>query len=121
MNPSTLSFYLPLFSHHSPISSSESEDSLPRDKSYIQPSTRLQASANRRIRDAAALAKPSQAEWSELDGQFRKSLPDEWYGRRLLYRGLVMRACGEVERLDGLEITDGERRKAEELLRRAGV
>jgi hypothetical protein len=59
--------------------------------------------------------------WSELDAQFRRSLPDEWYSRRLVYRGLVMRACGEVVKLDGVEIGEGERRKAEDLMRRAGI
>jgi hypothetical protein len=32
-----------------------------------------------------------------------------------------MRACPEVEKLDGLEIKSGERKKAEELLLRAGA
>lgn len=120
MNPSTLSFYLPLFSHH-PAVTANTEDTLPRDKSYIQPSTRLQNSVNKRIRDHQATSTTTEAEWHELDGQFRRTLPDEWYGRRLLYRGLVMRACPEVERLDGLDIKGGERKKAEELLLRAGV
>jgi hypothetical protein len=32
-----------------------------------------------------------------------------------------MRACGEVVKLDGIEIGEGERRKAEDLMRRAGI
>jgi hypothetical protein len=32
-----------------------------------------------------------------------------------------MRACGEVVKLDGIEIREGERRKAEDLMRRAGI
>jgi hypothetical protein len=66
-------------------------------------------------------ASTSTPNWSELDAQFRRSLPDEWYSRRLVYRGLVMRACGEVVKLDGVEIGEGERRKAEDLMRRAGI
>lgn len=129
MNPSTLSFYLPLFSA-SPAPSAQNDDmttAIP-DKSYIQPTTRLNASSNRRAMDRQAQTQGqglnngyNPPEWSELDGQFRRSLPDEWYGRRLLYRGLVMRACPEVEKLDGLEIGEGERRKARELMDRAGV
>jgi hypothetical protein len=120
MNPSTLSFYLPLFSPSHPTTTASTPDTLP-DKSYIQPTTRLNASTNHRTLDRQADADGKEPEWSELDSQFRRSLPDEWYGRRLMYRGLVMRACLEVEKLDGVEIGDGERRKARELMERAGV
>lgn len=120
MNPSTLSFYLPLFSSSPHPTVAASSDTLP-DKSYIQPSTRLNASTNRRALDRQAQADGKEPEWHELDSQFRRSLPDEWYGRRLMYRGLVMRACPEVEKLDGVEISDGERKKAGELMLRAGV
>jgi hypothetical protein len=125
MNLSTLSFYLPLFSQpHTMMGSTEtnSADALPRDKSYIQPTTRLNASTNQRAQQAQVeSASTSTPNWSELDAQFRRSLPDEWYSRRLVYRGLVMRACGEVVKLDGVEIGEGERRKAEDLMRRAGI
>jgi hypothetical protein len=121
MNPSTLSFYLPLFAQSHDTATTTLADSLPRDKSYIQPTTRLNASTNRRAHEREVENQGSTPEWAELDAQFRRSLPDEWYGRRLLYRGLVMRACGEVVKLDGVEIGDGERRKAEDLMRRAGV
>ena len=96
-------------------------DALPRDKSYIQPTTRLNASTNQRAHQHQAETARSTPNWAELDAQFRKSLPDEWYCRRLVYRGLVMRACGEVAKLDGVEIGEGERRKAKDLLERAGI
>jgi hypothetical protein len=124
MNPSTLSFYLPLFSQPHPMMGSvetNPADALPRDKSYIQPTTRLNVSTNQRAQQAQAENTGNTPNWAELDAQFRKSLPDEWYCRRLVYRGLVMRACGEVAKLDGVEIGDGERRKAEDLMRRAGI
>lgn len=96
-------------------------DVLPRDKSYIQPTTRLNASTQQRAQQVQQANTESTPDWAELDAQFRKSLPDEWYCRRLVYRGLVMRACGEVAKLDGVEIGEGERRKAEDLIRRAGI
>jgi hypothetical protein len=57
--------------------------------------------------------------WAEQDMQFRKSLPDEWYCRRLVHRGLMMRGCPDLEVLDGVRVEDGERKKAEMLLARA--
>lgn len=84
---------------------------LPRDKSYIQATTRAPPTQSQH---------PSHHQsWAEQDVQFRKSLPDEWYGRRLVYRGLMMRSCPDLEVLDGVKVEEGERRKAEELLRRA--
>ena len=100
----------------------DAKDALPRDKSYIQPTTRLNTSTNQRAQQAQAESKDTKIpNWSELDAQFRRSLPDEWYSRRLVYRGLVMRACGEVVKLDGVAIGEGERKKAEDLMRRAGI
>ncbi|KAI0823208.1 hypothetical protein BC628DRAFT_1411747 [Trametes gibbosa] len=55
--------------------------------------------------------------WRELDAKFRRDLPDEAYVGRLAYRGLVMRACGRVRMLDGVEVERKERDKAERLLR----
>ncbi|EKM49632.1 uncharacterized protein PHACADRAFT_265191 [Phanerochaete carnosa HHB-10118-sp] len=55
--------------------------------------------------------------WKELDAKFRRDLPDAAYAARLAYRGLVMRACPAVRVLDGVEVTDKERDKAECLLR----
>jgi hypothetical protein len=96
-------------------------ETLPRDKSYIQPTTRLNASTNKRAHEHQVESQGTSPDWAELDAHFRRSLPNEWYGRRLVYRGLVMRACGEVVKLDGVEIGEGERRKAEDLMRRAGI
>ncbi|KAJ7070034.1 hypothetical protein C8F01DRAFT_1246184 [Mycena amicta] len=55
------------------------------------------------------------AAWAELDGRFRRSLPDSVYIGRLAYRGLVMGACC-VRVLDGVGVTERERRKTREVL-----
>lgn len=57
-------------------------------------------------------------EWESLDEKFRRRLPDELYAARLVYRGLLMRACGRLKRVDGLNVSVGERIKAGELLGR---
>jgi hypothetical protein len=57
-------------------------------------------------------------EWQELDAKFRRGLPDALYAERLVYRGMLMETCSRLKKVDGLHITDGERLKAGELLRR---
>lgn len=54
--------------------------------------------------------------WAELDGRFRRGLPDKVYVGRLAYRGLVMRACAGVRVLDGVTVTEKERAKSEAML-----
>lgn len=56
------------------------------------------------------------ANWPAMDAQFRRQLPDEWYSKRLVYRGLVMAACPDLRALDGLRVSESERRKAGRLL-----
>jgi len=60
-------------------------------------------------------------EWNILDAQFRRSLPDEWYSKRLVYRGLIMASCPALSMLDGVKVEEGERRKAGMLLAAAGA
>jgi hypothetical protein len=60
--------------------------------------------------------KHSSWQWQELDAKFRRDLPDEAYVGRLAYRGLVMRACRGVKVLDGIQVSEKEREKAERLL-----
>ena len=60
--------------------------------------------------------KYSSWQWQELDAKFRRDLPDEAYVGRLAYRGLVMRACRGVKVLDGIQVSEKEREKAERLL-----
>jgi hypothetical protein len=55
-------------------------------------------------------------DWQEMDTKFRRDLPNEAYLGRLAYRGLVMRACSKMRRLDGVDITEKERTKAMHVL-----
>lgn len=55
-------------------------------------------------------------EWQALDSKFRLDLPDEGYIGRLAYRGLIMRGSKGLLMLDGVGISEKERKKAEELL-----
>ncbi|KAI0078232.1 hypothetical protein K474DRAFT_1683878 [Panus rudis PR-1116 ss-1] len=66
-------------------------------------------------RDAAA----GSATWKDLDAKFRRDLPDETYAGRMVYRGLVMRACPAIRMLDGIEVSEKERDKAERILKEA--
>ncbi|KAJ7366542.1 hypothetical protein DFH08DRAFT_834757 [Mycena albidolilacea] len=60
----------------------------------------------------------SAGRWAELDGRFRRGLPDAVYVGRLAYRGLVMGACGGVRVLDGVCVTEKERAKTVGVLAR---
>lgn len=100
MNPATLSFYLPIMLPKTKASAKK------RDADGSMPSlASLEADEN---------AVPEN--WAALDNQFRKHLPDEWYSKRLVYRGLLMASCPQLRTLDGVVISSGERRKASLLL-----
>lgn len=123
MNPSTLGFYLPLFLPSSPSSSVTEEHQQPMAHNPL-PSVTLAtirppdtpASKSRRSMASKHAAQPGEVEWNVLDAQFRKSLPNEWYSKRLVYRGLIMQECGGLTMLDGVRVGEGERRKASRLL-----
>ena len=55
--------------------------------------------------------------WKDLDSKFRRDLPDDAYVGRMVYRGLVMRSCPDIRMLDGLEVSDKEKDKAERILK----
>jgi hypothetical protein len=95
MNPSTLGWYLPLLVRDVP--------------GALQPS---ESGAGVRRRGE----KGSECGWQELDAKFRRDLPDDAYVGRLAYRGLVMRACPRIRMLDGVEVSEKERTKANQLL-----
>jgi Leucine-rich repeat (LRR) protein len=97
MNPVTLSFYLPIMMPNADKPPKASGDG------------------------GGSGAVPADGNWPSLDAQFRRQLPDEWYSKRLLYRGLVMASCPDLRTLDGIKISDGERRKAAMLLEYAGA
>ena len=126
MNPSTLGFYLPLIlpssvssppkhladtfqSHQNPLPNVTLATIRPPDTPGPKSHHRHLASH------------PSEVEWETLDAQFRKSLPDEWYSKRLVYRGLIMASCPALRVLDGVKVEEGERRKAASLLAAAGA
>ena len=97
MNPCTLGWYLPLLVRDVP--------------GALQPSEQDGDQGERRRG-----TKGGSWQWQELDAKFRRDLPDEAYVGRLAYRGLVMRACRDVRVLDGIQVSDKEREKAERLL-----
>ena len=71
------------------------------------------------VKDVPGALQPSEKKregWQELDKKFRLDLPDEGYIGRLAYRGLIMRGCRGLRMLDGVGISEKERKKAEELL-----
>ncbi|KAG9315536.1 hypothetical protein JVU11DRAFT_3156 [Chiua virens] len=96
MNPSTLGWYLPLLVRDVPAA--------------LQPSEHGGSGGRRRGE------KGGEYEWQELDAKFRRDLPDEVYVGRMAYRGLVMRACPRIRMLDGVEVSEKERAKANQLL-----
>jgi hypothetical protein len=80
----------------------------------LQPSE--SGEGKRRSNSNAAGGGGREAGWAEMDAKFRRDLPDESYVGRLAYRGLVMGACRRVTMLDGVAVSEKERRKAESLL-----
>jgi hypothetical protein len=119
MNPSTLGFYLPVISHMSWSSPEPSEGQPPVNGNKT---TILLGRPHTTVLGASTTSIPGgngHEDWATRDREYRKTLPDDWYGRRLAYRGMVMAACPRVRTLDGLEVTEAERRKAGELLRRS--
>lgn len=93
MNPCTLGWYLPLLVKDVP--------------GALQPS---EGNADGRGERAGTFT------WQELDSKFRRDLPDESYIGRLAYRGLIMRSCPRIRMVDGVEVTEKERAKGQELL-----
>jgi hypothetical protein len=94
MNPCTLGWYLPLLVKDVP--------------GALQPSER----------DGEVRGEKGSTEygWQELDSKFRRDLPDDAYVGRLAYRGLIMHACPRIGMVDGVEVSEKERTKADQLL-----
>lgn len=100
MNPCTLGWYLPLLVRDVP--------------GALQPSESGEHGPG--LRQQGGRGGDRGYGWQELDVKFRRDLPDEVYVGRLAYRGLVMRACPRMRMLDGVEVTEKERTKANHLL-----
>jgi len=109
MNPSTLGFYLPLLTSHT------TESSSPPPIKPI-PFGNITMATIAAIPPTPTKGKENVYEWASLDSSFRRALPDEWYSKRLVYRGLIMAACPKVRVLDGIRVVEGERKKAERLI-----
>ena len=105
MNPCTLGWYLPLLVRDVPGALQPSE----QDGDQGGRESERKGSGNNH-------GKHSSWQWQELDAKFRRDLPDEAYVGRLAYRGLIMRACRGVKTLDGIQVSEKEREKAERLL-----
>lgn len=56
-----------------------------------------------------------------MDDKFRQLLPDKWYFKRLVYRGALKLACDTINVVDGIHLTQGEMRKAIELMEDAAL
>ncbi|KAH7913431.1 hypothetical protein BJ138DRAFT_1146190 [Hygrophoropsis aurantiaca] len=100
MNPCTLGWYLPLLVRDVPGALQPSENNSGGSGGDGHPRGE----------------KTSEYGWQELDSKFRRDLPDDAYVGRLAYRGLVMRACPHIRMLDGVEVSEKERAKANHLL-----
>ncbi|KAI0051077.1 hypothetical protein FA95DRAFT_1580818 [Auriscalpium vulgare] len=125
MNPCTLGWYLPLLVRDVPGALQPSETTRgggSRAGGTTQPSADPgEGELGARARGGKGLpaGTGAAASWQDLDAKFRRDLPDEAYVGRLVYRGLVMRACARVRMVDGVLVSRKERDKAERLL--AGV
>lgn len=128
MNPSTLGYYLPLFIPP-PVPTKSTESS----KNHLKPQTHpnktgvllgrpngTMSNLSRLHTSQSFFHQPESENWQEMDREFRRNLPDTWYGRRLLYRGVVMRQLEGLRKLDGVDVGEGERKKAGALLLKAG-
>ncbi|EIW72482.1 hypothetical protein TREMEDRAFT_25688, partial [Tremella mesenterica DSM 1558] len=120
MNPSTLSFYLPLLLTPSnpPTTEMISVQNRPNATAIL---TGQPANKSFAISTSGKDQLQKSEDWAVMDREFRRNLPDGWYGRRLLYRGLVMAACPSLRMLDGVKVEEGEKRKAKELIARAAA
>lgn len=95
MNPCTLGWYLPLLVKDVP--------------GALQPSEREEG-------EERGEKGRTEYGWQEMDSKFRRDLPDDAYVGRLAYRGLIMHACPRIGMLDGVEVSEKERTKADQLL-----
>ncbi|KAJ9116425.1 hypothetical protein QFC22_004867 [Naganishia vaughanmartiniae] len=102
MNPLNLNFYLPLILNEA------------SPTTIIYP-----AEAN--SSESVIQALSSTDRWAGMDDKFRQLLPDRWYFKRLVYRGALKLACDTINVIDGIHLTQGEMRKAIELMEDAAL
>ncbi|KAF8313957.1 uncharacterized protein EI90DRAFT_2948931 [Cantharellus anzutake] len=135
MNPVTLGWYLPLLVRDAPavLQPSEAASAFPpllglgeggQSDASDHSAVRLYpySTNSRRARNipsednSRARKRAVEPSWEDLDAKFRRDLPNDSYLGRLAYRGMVMRACPKVQVIDGVRVTEPERKKAETLL-----
>ncbi|KAA1088351.1 hypothetical protein PGT21_003444 [Puccinia graminis f. sp. tritici] len=72
--------------------------------------------------------KDHEDDWHSIDDRFRKSLPNEFYLKRMTYRSIILQTCNsqhqqepqhhsKLKWLDGIKITELERKKLQKFLR----
>lgn len=61
------------------------------------------------------MAPARDTEWQEIDKQFRRSLPDEWYLKRLQYRSDLLQSCPTIQILDCIPLTAKEKQQIQRL------
>lgn len=122
MNPSTLGFYLPVMPLHEMDAPQPTKPYNPNKTAILlgRPNATSASNASFAMWRQDDIDNNDARSWEARDRQFRKNMPDEWYTKRLAYRGMVMRWYHGLRRLDGVEISEGEKKKASELLRRSG-
>ncbi|KAJ9124711.1 hypothetical protein QFC24_003078 [Naganishia onofrii] len=102
MNPLNLNFYLPLILNEA----SPTTIIYPAEANASDPIVHTLSSTDR---------------WAGMDDKFRQLLPDKWYFKRLVYRGALKLACDTINVVDGIHLTQGEMRKAIELMEDAAL
>lgn len=102
MNPATLEFYLPLMIRNSSKRDATAGSAIPGGMDG----------------GAGALEGHQERNLTDRDARFRRGLPDQTYVKRMVYRGVLMRMCTNLQNLDGLTISGKERKKAETMLQR---
>ena len=95
MNPCTLQLYLPLLLKDIPH-----DQRLPEQRTLDSDTTQQHT----------ALRRGSEP-WHELDARFRHSMPEKQYVKRMAYRGLLLRYCSKLQVLDGVMMTEKEKRR----------
>jgi len=123
-NPLCSAFYPPLLLSSTP-SSAVASGSPERDDDALAVAPHLN--------QYQIVTKDQSDNWHSMDDRFRKSLPNEFYLKRMTYRAIILTTCDhsptehpqrdrqdghqKLKWLDGIRITDLERRKLEKFLR----
>ncbi|KAH9472984.1 hypothetical protein MJO29_000071 [Puccinia striiformis f. sp. tritici] len=114
-NPLCASFYPPLLLSSTPSSAVGSKGG--RDENVAP-----------HINQYQIVSKDHEDDWHSMDDRFRKSLPNEFYLKRMTYRSIILSTCNnnhpkdsqnqhKLKWLDGIKISEIETKKMEKFLR----